>query len=107
MKAEQEKDFLIFGLSALVQSLVRWSLVDEFVLLIDPLALGTCCRLFVDGGTPSNFKLRDVKATANGVVVATYLPAESGSGLKLCCWQNVVARGTACPSPSVSIVLPF
>ncbi len=80
LKAEQEKDFLIFGSGVLVQSLMRWNLVDEYVLLIHPLVLGTGRRLFVDGGTPINFTLRDVKATTNGVVVATYLPTEADGG---------------------------
>ncbi len=80
LKAELEKDFLIFGSGVLIQSLMRWNLVDEYMLLIHPLVLGTGRHLFVDGGTPSNFKLREVKATANGVVVATYLPAEAIGG---------------------------
>ena len=80
LKAEQEKDFVVFGSGVLVQSLMRWKLVDEYVLLIHPLVLSTGRRLFVDGGVPGNFRLRDVKATANGVVVATYLPAEADGG---------------------------
>ena len=80
LKAEQEKDFIIFGSGVLIQSLMRWHLVDEFVFLIHPLVLGTGRHLFAEGGTPGNFKLREVKATANGVMVATYLPAETDNG---------------------------
>lgn len=76
LKAEQEKDFVVFGSGVLVLALMRWNLVDEFVLLIHPLVLGTGRHLFVDGGLPSKFKLREAKATATGVVVATYLPTE-------------------------------
>lgn len=80
LKAEQEKDCLIFGSGVLIQSLMQWNLVDEYALLIHPLVLGTGRHLFVEGAAPSNFKLREVKATANGVVVATYLPAEADGG---------------------------
>lgn len=74
LKAEQEKDFVVFGSGVLVQALMQWNLVDEFMLLIHPLVLGTGRRLFVDGGPPSKLKLREAKATATGVVVSTYLP---------------------------------
>jgi dihydrofolate reductase len=77
LKGEQDKDLLVFGSGELVQSLMRWNLVDEYVLLIHPLVLGTGRRLFTDDGAPVNLRLRDVKATPNGVVVATYLPAET------------------------------
>jgi dihydrofolate reductase len=80
LKEEQEKDFVVFGSGVFVQSLMRWNLVDEYALLIHPLVLGTGRRLFVDGGTPINLRLSGVKATRNGVVVATYLPAEASSG---------------------------
>ena len=79
LKANPEKNFVIFGSGVLVQSLMRWNLVDEYVLLIHPLTLGTGRRLFVDDGYHINLKLHDVKATANGVVVATYHPDNSRS----------------------------
>ena len=74
LKASQEQNFVVFGSGVLVQSLMRWNLVDEYALLIHPLTLGTGRRLFVDDGIPMNLKLHDVKATATGVVVATYQP---------------------------------
>lgn len=80
LKQEQDKDLVVFGSGVLVQSLMRWNLVDEYALLIHPLVLGTGRRLFIDGGTPVNLRLRDVNATSNGVVVATYLPAKVNSG---------------------------
>lgn len=77
---EHDKDFVVFGSGVFVQSLMRWNLVDEYVLLIHPLILGSGRRLFTDDGPSMNLKLRDVKATANGVVIVTYLPAEANSG---------------------------
>ena len=55
-------------------------MLHEYVLLIHPLVLGTGRRLFVDDGTPINVRLRDVRATTNGVVIATCLPTEANSG---------------------------
>lgn len=80
LKEGQDKDFVVFGSGVLVQSLMRWNLVDEYALLIHPLVLGTGRRLFIDDGYPVNLRLRDVKATTNGVVVATYLPVEANRG---------------------------
>ncbi|MEW6128637.1 MAG: dihydrofolate reductase family protein [Acidobacteriota bacterium] len=76
-KKEQARDLMVFGSGVLSQSLMQWHLVDEYVLLIHPLVLGSGRHLFIDGGTPINLQLRDVKATNNGVVIATYLPVPS------------------------------
>ena len=72
LKEEQDKDLVVFGSGSLVQSLMRSNLVDEYVLLIHPLILGSGRRLFPDGGVFATLKLRDVRATDNGVVIATY-----------------------------------
>ena len=74
MKAEQEKDFLIFGSGVLVQSLMNENLIDEYVLLIHPLILGSGRRLFPDGGVFTALNLQNTKTTSKGVVIATYKP---------------------------------
>jgi dihydrofolate reductase len=76
LKAENDKDFVIFGSGELVQSLMRRSVVDEYVVLIHPLVLGSGRRLFTDGGAPATLGLVDSKTTSTGVVIATYQPAE-------------------------------
>ncbi|MBO0783255.1 MAG: dihydrofolate reductase [Ktedonobacteraceae bacterium] len=75
LKKELDKDLLIFGSGVLVQSLMRQSLVDEYILLIHPLILGTGRCLFPDGGAPAKLKLIATKTTDTGVVIATYQPA--------------------------------
>lgn len=75
LKKEREKDFVVFGSGVLVQSLMRHGLVDVYVLLIHPLVLGTGRRLFPEGGAPAGLRLVHSKATAKGVLVATYGPA--------------------------------
>ena len=77
LKEEQGKDFLIFGSGVLVQALMRADLVDEYVLLIHPLILGSGRRLFTEGGAFASLNLRDTKTTGKGVVIATYQPATS------------------------------
>jgi dihydrofolate reductase len=72
---EQGKDLLVFGSGELIQSLMRRGLVDEYVLLIHPVVLGSGRRLFPDGGAPAVFQLADAKPTPTGVVIATYRPA--------------------------------
>ena len=77
MKEKQDKDLLIFGSGVLVQSLMRANLIDEYVLLIHPLILGSGRKLFPDGSTFAALNLRDTKTTSKGVVIATYQPANN------------------------------
>lgn len=76
LKREPGNDLLIFGSGELVQSLMRRNVVDDYVLLIHPLVLGSGRRLFTDGGAFTALRLVNSKATTNGVVIATYQPAE-------------------------------
>ena len=65
----------MFGSGELIQSLMRSGLVDDFVLLIHPLVLGTGRRLFPDGGAFAALRLVGARPTATGVVIVTYKPA--------------------------------
>ncbi len=76
LRRKPGKDVVVFGSGVLVQSLRHHNLVDEYVLLIHPLVLGSGRRLFTDGGAFAALRLVDSKSTANGVVIATYRPAE-------------------------------
>jgi dihydrofolate reductase len=71
LKQEPGKQLVVLGSGRLVQSLMRSNLVDEFVLQIHPLLLGSGRRLFADGTTAS-IRLVDSKTTPTGVVIATY-----------------------------------
>jgi dihydrofolate reductase len=68
---KQQEDLMVLGSGELVQSLRRGNLVDEYVLLIHPLVLGSGRRLFPDGPAA---ELRLVKSvpTTTGVIIATY-----------------------------------
>ena len=72
LKKQSEKDIVILGSGELIQSLMRRKLIDEFVLLIHPLVLGSGRRLFTDGGASAALRLVDTKNTSTGVIIATY-----------------------------------
>ena len=72
LKRQPGKDLVVLGSGDLVQSLRRRNLVDEYVLLIHPLVLGSGRRLFPDGGASAALRLVDTKTTTTGVVIATY-----------------------------------
>ncbi len=72
LKEEGGKDLVVLGSGELVQSLMRRNLVDEYVLLIHPLILGSGRRLFTDGGAFAALRLVSTKTTTTGVVIATY-----------------------------------
>jgi dihydrofolate reductase len=76
LKDQLSKDLLVLGSGELVQSLMRRNLVDEYVLLIHPLVLGSGRRMFADGGAFAALRLVDAKPTTTGVLIATYQPAE-------------------------------
>jgi len=72
LKEEPGKDLVVLGSGELVQSLMQRNLVDEYVLLIHPLVLGSGRRLFTDGGAFAALRLVSTKTTTTGVVIATY-----------------------------------
>jgi dihydrofolate reductase len=77
LKRDPETDLVILGSGELVQSLMRHDLIDEYVLLVHPLVLGTGRRLFPDGGPPASLRLVSAVATTTGVVIATYQPVRA------------------------------
>jgi dihydrofolate reductase len=71
LKEEPGEDIGVLGSGELVQSLIRHRLVDEYLLMIHPLVLGSGRRLFPEG-VHSSLRLVDSVATTTGVVIATY-----------------------------------
>jgi dihydrofolate reductase len=76
LRREPGKDLVVLGSGELVQSLRRNNLVDQYVLLIHPLVLGSGRRLFPDGAASAALRLVDSVTTTTGVVIATYQPTE-------------------------------
>lgn len=80
LKEQAGRDLCVIGSVELVQSLMRSNLVDEYVLSIHPLVLGSGRRLFPEGGPYAALQLVSAKTTTTGVVIATYRPAEPAAG---------------------------
>ena len=76
LKEENGGDIVILGSGELIRSLMPRNLIDEYILLIHPLILGSGRRLFPDRGSLARLQLVDTKPTTTGVVIATYRPAE-------------------------------
>jgi dihydrofolate reductase len=74
---KRREDLLVLGSGELVQSLRRRNLVDEYVLLIHPLVLGSGRRLFPDGAAAAKLRLVKSVPTTTGVIIATYQTAEA------------------------------
>jgi dihydrofolate reductase len=72
LKEQSDKDIGVLGSGELIQSLMRHNLIDEYLLLIHPVVLGSGRRLFRDGGPPANLRLVDSVTTTTGVVIARY-----------------------------------
>jgi len=80
LRQQPGKDLVILGSGVLIQSLMRHNLIDEYVLQIHPLVLGSGRRLFADDGAFAVLRLVNTKTTTTGVVIATYQPAEPMAG---------------------------
>jgi dihydrofolate reductase len=77
LRSELDENLVVFGSGVLVRSLMPRDLVDELVLLIHPLVLGSGRRLFPDSGSgASAFELVDSATTGTGVLIGTYRPVE-------------------------------
>lgn len=64
----------VTGSGKLAQTLMQKDLIDEYILWIHPIVLGSGKRLFEGGIVPVNLKLVDTKTTASGILILTYQP---------------------------------
>ncbi len=76
LKQEPGKDILAHGGASFAQSLVSLGLVDEYRLLVHPVALGHGLPLFSDLDAPVDLELADVKAFRGGAVAHVYRQRE-------------------------------
>lgn len=79
LKQQPGQDLVVLGSGQLIQSLMRRNLIDEYLLLIHPLVLGSGRRLFTDGGSFAALHLVDATVTTTGVMIATYHVARGGT----------------------------
>jgi dihydrofolate reductase len=73
LKRASSSNLVITGSGELIAALMAADLIDEYLLMIHPLVLGTGRRLFPEGGRAS-LRLIDSVVTTKGVLTATYEP---------------------------------
>jgi dihydrofolate reductase len=76
VKTLKEKDgpgIQVHGSGDLIQTLLRYDLVDELWLKIFPISLGRGKRLFAEGTIPVEFKLLESQISPLGVIIANYM----------------------------------
>jgi dihydrofolate reductase len=72
IKQQPGPDLHTWGSSNLIQTLIRYDLVDTFWLMIYPITLGGGKRLFAGGTIPAAFKVTESNVTPQGVIVVNY-----------------------------------
>lgn len=75
LKRESGGDIEVYGSAALVQTLMRHNLVDEYRVAVHPIILGRGTRLFPQDGVGASLQLTDTHTLDSGVVSVTYVPA--------------------------------
>jgi dihydrofolate reductase len=75
LKRRPGNELQVHGSAALIGTLMKHDLIDEYRLLINPVVLGSGRRLFADGTTPTALELIDTKITSRGVAVHSYRPS--------------------------------
>jgi dihydrofolate reductase len=74
LKESSGANLVIMGSGVLIGSLMAADLIDEYLLMIAPVVLGTGRRLFA-GGTHASLRLVESSTTSKGVLITTYEPA--------------------------------
>jgi dihydrofolate reductase len=72
LKAEPGKPIVAIGGAGFMQALIATGLIDEYHLLIHPVALGAGLPLFGGPTMPLYLKLAEAKAFPKGIVVHSY-----------------------------------
>lgn len=75
LKQEAGKPIVAHGGAGFARSLVATGLIDEYQLLVHPVALGTGLPLFTSLSQPLDLTLVDVKTFQSGAVAHIYRPA--------------------------------
>ena len=75
LKQGSSGDLVIMGSGQLIRSLLPHGLIDEYLLMIYPLVLGSGQRLFQHDDHGTALQLVDSTPTTKGVIIATYQSA--------------------------------
>ena len=74
LKERPGGELQVHGSGQLAQTLIDADLVDEYLLYIHPVHLGSGKKLFREGAPARSLKLVDSKTTGAGVIIARYQP---------------------------------
>jgi dihydrofolate reductase len=74
LKREPGNDVIAHGGATFVQALSRLNLIDEYRLVIQPVALGNGLPLFCDLAAPLRLDLTEARTFPNGTVIHVYRP---------------------------------
>jgi dihydrofolate reductase len=77
LKQESGKDLFIFGSADLASTFTKNRLIDEYRLIVNPIALGAGNPLFKQNGEMLKLKLLNTKSFRNGNVLLYYQPEGS------------------------------
>jgi dihydrofolate reductase len=75
LKARPGGDISVMGSTSIARLCVEHDLVDEYLLMIEPILLGGGKRIFPEDGTARTLELVSSTVASTGVLVCTYRPA--------------------------------
>ena len=75
LRATSEHELVVMGSGQLVRSLLSEGLIDQFLLFIHPIVLGSGRRLFGPADVPVPLQLVESASTKDGLLIASYRAA--------------------------------
>ena len=72
IKSQNGPDLILWGSSTLTSTLLEHGLVEEVLLLVYPLLLGTGKRFLAEGAPPRSFELVSTRAFPSGIIFSKY-----------------------------------
>ena len=80
LRSTPDLNLTILGSGELIRSLAARGLIDEYVLMIHPVILGSGRRIFSEDAPFTDLRLVDSVTTSTGVIIATYEPTSRSAG---------------------------
>ena len=77
IKNEPGQEIQVHGSGALIQTLLKHELIDEFLLWVFPVLLGSGKHFFSEGTVPARLKLIDTRTSSTEVAIHTYVGGEA------------------------------
>jgi dihydrofolate reductase len=75
LKESDGPDLWVWGSGNLIQTLLKYKLIDRMHIWIYPVTVGNGKKLFSEGTQPVRFKPIDSRITTTGIIIATYEPS--------------------------------